>query len=160
MIPDPRIKDTDSIYTILDTCKRPYTGRQGYFSDYLYGFGKLDNLTIGLLTEVDQKDEYPYQCDGAKHYRYFLPMLAVNTKLRPCEKESDLPFKVGEQIIIRHKKDTNNVIHTLITGIYFDKDTIKHVCFCDFKLSPFELLNYEYKIHDSFWNVCGVEKNE
>lgn len=159
MTPDPRIKDVDSIYTVLDTNKRPYTGRQGYFSDYLYGFRNLDDLTIGELTKVDQKEENPYQCDGTRHYRYFLPVMSVNTKLRPYTKESDLPFKVGEQIFLRHKKDTANVIHTSITGIYLDGDAIKHICFCDFKLSPFELLNYEYKKHDSWsWNVCGVEK--
>lgn len=158
MTPDPRIKNVDSIYTVLDTWRRPYTGRQGYFADYLRNFKNLDDLTIGELTKVDQKDEYPYQCDGARHYRYFLPILAVNTKLSPYVKESDLPFRIGEQILIRHKKDTANVIHTSITGIYFEGDAIKHICFCDFKLSPFELLNYEYKMHDSFWNVCGVEK--
>ena len=158
MTPDPRIKDVDSIYTVLDTNKRPYTGRQGYFSDYLYGFRNLDDLTIGELTKVDQKDENPYQCDGARHYRYFLPVMSVDTKLRPYTKESDLPFKVGEQIFLKHKKDTS-IIHTSITGIYLEEDTIKHICFCDFKLSPFELLNYEYKKHDSWsWNVCGVEK--
>lgn len=160
MIPDPRIKDVNSIYTVLDTRKEPYTGRQGYFSDYLYNFENLDELTIGALTKVDQKDEKPYQCNDARYYRYFLPAMSVNTKLTPYTKEKDLPFKVGEQIFLRHKKDTTNIIHTSITGIYLDGDTIKHICFCDFKLTPFELLNYQYSNHDSWnmWNVCGLEK--
>ena len=156
MTPDPRIKDVNSICTVLNTRKRSYTGRQGYFSDYLYNFENLDDLAIGALTEVDQKDEKPYQCNGARYYRYFLPTLAVNANLRPYAKEKDLPFKVGEQIFLRHKKDTTNIIHTSITGIYLDGDTIKHICFCDFKLTPFELLNYEYNSHDYSWNECGI----
>lgn len=155
MAPDPRIKDVNSIYTVLDTGKRPYTGRQGYFADYLRNFRNLDDLAIGVLTKVDEEDEKPYQCNDARYYRYFLPAMAVNANLRPYAKEKDLPFKVGEQIFLRHKKDTTNIIHTSITGIHLDGDAIKYICFCDFKLTPFELLNYEYNSHAT-WNVCGM----
>lgn len=157
MTPDPRIKDVNSIYTVLDTDKRPYTGRQGYFADYLYEFTNLDKLTIGQLTGICQNDEKPYQLNGGRCYRYFLPIMAVNTKLRPYTKETDLPFDVGDRVFLKHKNETS-IIRTTVTGIHFDGDTIKYICFCDFKLSPFELMNYDYSISRPLWNACGVEE--
>ena len=157
---DPRIEDVDSIYTVLDTSKRPYTNREGYFADYLYDFRNLDNLTYGVLTEVDQKDEKPYRCNGTRCYRYFLPVLAVNTKLKVYTTVEDLPFKVGDVISLRLRKKSVDIISTIVTGIYLSVGRIEYICFCDFKLSPFELLNYEYSANNGTWQVCGIRKQE
>lgn len=158
MNPDPRIKGTDNIYTVLDTDKAiRLLMHTGYFADYLYNFRDIDKLYFSILTDVDKNAEEPYGTKIGRHYRYFLPATCVNSNLKPCEIKGDLPFKVGNVIELRRKNNQDEIIRTVVTGICLKVGYIEYICFCDFKLSAFELLNYEYSIDGgNTWNVCGV----
>ena len=128
---DKRIEKLSDILTCFDIENaRQFIGQNGYFSDYMSDFKKLDSCEYGTLEDVFD-DEDVFQLKSSVYY-YFVPECLLKSKekkYRPYTlNEFLLKYKVGSAITLRIKnKDLvewklmimGHRIETLKDGTYY-----------------------------------------
>ena len=88
---DPRIKKGCRPFSVFDTkAARKFIGKRGYFTDHLYQYSNLSDVTIDILKTVslDEKEYMPY-ITKITAWEFFLPIDWVEETKEPKEADTN-----------------------------------------------------------------------
>lgn len=149
---DKRIPNKNCIFTCFDKeCAKPYMGKQGYFTNRYRNFSNLKNCTKGILTAIADDSIGDSYCANRYFFTFFIPEECLKPeeeeKLKPYSLLVQLPFTIGDVILLRGKNEFSTVEECACTSISIASDnTISFISFGTTTYTPKELLeDYEWK---------------
>lgn len=150
---DRRIPNKNCILTCFDTERaKQYIGKQGYFTNCFSLFVNINSLVKGTLTKIcDYSVNEKYATNvGEKFYSFFLPeecLKLEEEKLKPYNSLAQLPFTIGDVILLKGKNEISTAEICACTSISIVNDnSISYISFGTTTYTPKELLeDYEWK---------------